>query len=72
MSFLGVNDIVTKYMTDIVRCCDGMIQMIEDGTIQPTSLGHQTAQVEMKGKDRTYGYNDVRYCQFCGIEIRLM
>jgi hypothetical protein len=51
-----------------------METMIQDGTIQPTqlALGHQTAQVVMKGKDGLHLYNEVTNCLFCGKEIRLV
>jgi hypothetical protein len=58
-------------MTTIAICCSGMETMTQDGTIQPfTAFGHQTAQAYMKGKE-TRLYNEIKYCQFCGKEIRL-
>jgi hypothetical protein len=57
-------------MTDIVNCCDGMKTMVKDGAIRPT--GHQTALVRMQGKNGLEYHDEVKYCQFCGIEIRLM
>jgi hypothetical protein len=50
-----------------------METMISDGAIQPfTALGQKTAQMYVKGtSDKLLDYNMVKYCPFCGQEIRI-
>jgi hypothetical protein len=61
------------YSIDI--CCQSMGTMVnDDGTLTPfTALGQETGQMNVKGtKGDTINYNNVRYCQFCGRELRLI
>jgi hypothetical protein len=46
----------------------------DDGTLTPfTAIGQETGQMNVKGtKGDMINYNNVRYCQFCGRELRLI
>jgi hypothetical protein len=61
-------------MSSIQQCCNAMWTMIHEGTLQPfTTYGHNTAQATMVGNNgEMRHYNEIKYCQFCGKEIRLI
>jgi hypothetical protein len=60
------------YKIDV--CCKGMGIMINDGTLTPfTAFGQETGQMNVRGKDGDiFNYNLVKYCPFCGRELRLI
>ena len=60
-------------MSSIGECCSNMIQMINEGAIEPfTAMGFQTAQIHAIGtKGQVRHYNELKYCPFCGRPIRL-
>ena len=58
----------------IETCCPGMGTMITDGTLTPSSaLGQETGAMRVSGKDgNIFTYNQVKYCPFCGREIKVI
>ncbi|MGB7955835.1 MAG: hypothetical protein WCF23_17820 [Candidatus Nitrosopolaris sp.] len=51
-----------------------MRTMIEQGTLTPfTAFGHKTGQMDVRTRDgTTRNYNEIKYCQFCGKELKLI
>jgi hypothetical protein len=51
-----------------------MKNMVEDGAITPfTTEAGSTGHISAKGKNnRIIDYNVIRYCPFCGSEIKII
>lgn len=47
--------------------------MVQDGAITPfTAFGHETGQMDVRVRDgTTRNYNEIKYCQFCGRQLKL-
>ena len=61
-----------EYM--IQTCCSGMGDMIAHGILTPSGpFGHETGVMRVCGKDDIMvTYNQVKYCPFCGREIKVI
>jgi hypothetical protein len=51
-----------------------MRTMTEQGTLAPfTAFGHEPGQMDVRARDgTTRNYNEIKYCQFCGKELKLI
>ena len=61
----------------VETCCPSMGSMINEGTLIPSlALGQErqeAGQMEVKGKEgNIINYNNVKYCPFCGRNLKLI